>query len=79
MLNKTNTLEESTKKPWVDVINSNRIPANEMAIKFISPKIMEGVIEVEIKEANIESEVKLWESAIIMYALGRDLSMNAVK
>lgn len=40
---------------------------------------MEGVIEVEIKEADIESEVKLWESAIIMYTLGRYLSMNAVK
>lgn len=69
----------SAKKLWVDVISGSRIPASGLTIEFIAPKIVEGQIEVEIEEADVEYEVKLWESLLIMYALGRDLSMNAMQ
>lgn len=78
-LNKTNTYEEWAKKIWIDVISGNRIPANGVAIEFIAQKIVEGEIKVDIEEADVEPEVKFWEYAHIIYALGRYLSMNIVK
>lgn len=50
-----------------------------MAIEFVAPKILEGEIEINIKVVDVESEVKFWESSLIMYVLGKDLSMNVVK
>lgn len=50
-----------------------------MAIKFVAPKTVEGEIEVEVEDINVESEVNFLESSLIMYVLGRNLSMNAVK
>lgn len=64
---------------WIDVISGNRIPVNGMTIEFIAQKIVEGEIKVDIEEADVESEVKFWEYAHIIYALGRYLSMNVVK
>ncbi|CAK8566993.1 unnamed protein product [Lathyrus sativus] len=48
-------------------------------MEFVAPKIVDGEVEIQIEEADVEAEVKLWESALIMYALGVDLSMNTVK
>lgn len=58
-----------TKKLWVYVISGNRVQANGMAIEFVAPIIVEGEIEVEIKEKDIEYEVKFWAPSLIMYAL----------
>ncbi|CAK8573801.1 unnamed protein product [Lathyrus sativus] len=68
-----------TKKLWVDVINENRNPAKGLTMEFVAPKIIDGEMEIQIEEEDVEKEVKFWESALIMYALGVDLSMNAVK
>ncbi|KAL5170000.1 hypothetical protein HKD37_11G031783 [Glycine soja] len=70
---------EEPKKLWVDVISGNRIPSNGAAIEYFAPKVVEGEIEVEIEEEDILSELKYWETTLIMYVLGRELSMNAVK
>lgn len=70
---------EEPKKLWVDVISGNRIPSNGAAIEYFAPKVVEGEIEVEIEEEGILSELKYWETTLIMYVLGRELSMNAVK
>lgn len=40
---------------------------------------MEGEIEVIIKATDVESEVIFWEDTLIMYVIGKGLSMNAVK
>ncbi|CAK8569332.1 unnamed protein product [Lathyrus sativus] len=48
-------------------------------MEFVAPKIIDGEMEIQIEEEDVEKEVKFWESALIMYALGVDLSMNAVK
>ncbi|CAK8530777.1 unnamed protein product [Lathyrus sativus] len=48
-------------------------------MEFVAPKIIDGEMEIQIKEEDVEKEVKFWESALIMYVLGVDLSMNAVK
>lgn len=71
------TIQE--KKLWVDVISGNRDPTNGMAIEFIALKLVNGEIEIEIKEKDIESKVKYWELTLIMHVLGGDLSMNTVK
>ncbi|CAK8563489.1 unnamed protein product [Lathyrus sativus] len=68
-----------TKKLWVDIINENRNPAKGLTMEFVAPKIIDGEMEIQIEEEDVEKEVKFWESALIMYALGVDLSMNAVK
>jgi hypothetical protein len=48
-------------------------------MEFVAPKRVNGAVEVEIEEADIMSEVKFWASSLIMYVLGGDLSMSAVK
>lgn len=40
---------------------------------------MEGELEVEIEEEDVESEMKYWEASLIMYVIGKDLSLNVVK
>lgn len=32
-----------------------------------------------MSDANVKSEVRFWEDTLIMYVLGRDLSMTAVR
>lgn len=43
------------------------------------PKRVIGEVEIEIDNEDIESEVKFWDSTLIMYVLGGDWSMNIVK
>jgi hypothetical protein len=64
---------------WTDVITGNRNPSNGLQLKFVAPQIVNGSIEVEIDEEDILSELLYWKSALIMYVIGGDLSMNAVK
>lgn len=77
MENKNESNQE--KKLWVDIINENRNPAKGLTMEFVAPKVIDGEIEIEIKTEDIELEVKFWESALVMYVLGDDLSINAVK
>ncbi|CAI8608621.1 unnamed protein product [Vicia faba] len=70
---------EEPKKLWVDVISGNRILSNGAAIEYFSLKIVEGEIEVEIEEEDILDDLKYLETTLIMYVLGMDLSINAVK
>jgi hypothetical protein len=70
---------DDTKKLWVDVLSGNRNPANGLAMEYVAPKLVNGEVEVEIENSDIESEVKFWESSLIMYVLGSELSMSAVK
>ncbi|XP_058771879.1 uncharacterized protein LOC131645220 [Vicia villosa] len=69
----------SPKKLWVDVISGNRNPTNGLQMEFVAPKVVNGELEVEIEEEDIASELRHWDSALIMYVLGGDLSMNNVK
>ncbi|XP_058775952.1 uncharacterized protein LOC131650248 [Vicia villosa] len=41
--------------------------------------IINGEIEVHIEEQDVSSEKEFWKNALIMYAIGEELSMNAVK
>lgn len=63
----------------MDIINENRNPVEGLTMEFVAPKVIDGEIEIKIKAEDIELEVKFWESALIMYVLGDDPSMNAVK
>jgi hypothetical protein len=62
----------------VDIIKCNGLPSNGIAIEYTAPTIVNGEIEVIIEEQDVASEKQFWEHALIMYALGEDLSMNAV-
>ncbi|CAK8544929.1 unnamed protein product [Lathyrus sativus] len=73
---KTQTEE---RKPWVDVINDNRNPARGMAIEYVAPKLINGMIEIDIEQEDIETEIQFWDNALILYVVGDDLSMNTVK
>ncbi|CAK8568716.1 unnamed protein product [Lathyrus sativus] len=70
------TLTEPTKpqpeerKPWVDVINDNRNPVKGMAIEYVAPKIVNGVIEIDIEQEDIETEIQFWDNALIFYVVG---------
>ena len=67
------------KKLWVDVINENRNLAKGMEISFVAPKIINGTIVVEIEEEDVIPKLRFLESALIIYVLGGDLSMNVVE
>ncbi|RZB52267.1 hypothetical protein D0Y65_048636 [Glycine soja] len=71
--------QDEGRKLWVDVLKDNRNLAKGRAMKFIAPQVVDGKIEVLIEDDDIRSEVKFWESSLILYAMGADLSMNAVK
>ncbi|CAK8533457.1 unnamed protein product [Lathyrus sativus] len=59
------------RKPWVDVINDNRNPAKGMAIEYVVPKIVNGVIEIDIiEQEDIETEIQFWDNALIFYVVG---------
>ncbi|CAK8539571.1 unnamed protein product [Lathyrus sativus] len=67
------------RRLWVDVISGNRNPGNGLKLEFIAPTIVNGIAEVRIEEADTEIEVKFWETELIMYVMGGELSMNMVK
>ncbi|CAK8543695.1 unnamed protein product [Lathyrus sativus] len=47
-----------TKKLWVDIINENCNPAKGLTMEFVAPKIIDGEMEIQIEEEDIEKEVK---------------------
>ncbi|XP_058764837.1 uncharacterized protein LOC131638301 [Vicia villosa] len=53
--------------------------ASDIERVFVAPNIIDGGIEIEIEDEDIASEVKYWENALILYAMGEDLSMHMVK
>lgn len=61
------------------MISGNRKLENGMKIDFITRKVVNGEIEVETELEHIIVEVRYWESALIMYVIGRDISVNAIK
>ncbi|CAI8611328.1 unnamed protein product [Vicia faba] len=67
------------KKLRVDVISGNRIPANDLVLGYYAPLMMEGKPVVIISNEDVEKELMYWKNSAIMYVLGKDLSMNAVK
>jgi hypothetical protein len=48
-------------------------------MEYVAPKRVNGEIEVEIEASDVDSEIQYWASSLIMYVLGGDLSMSAVK
>lgn len=71
--------EEQNPRLWTDVITGNREPARGLTIGYTAPAIVDGDIEITIEESDVISETKFWESSLIMYVLGGDLTMNSVK
>lgn len=68
--NEQKTGPQDSRKLWVDIISGNRNPCNGMVIEFVTPNLVNGKIEIEIEEADIEKEVKFWDFSFIMYVLG---------
>lgn len=72
-------VDPEARKLWVDVLNENRNPEKGLAIEYVAPTLVNGEVEIEIEEDDIATKIKFWETALIMYVLGEDLSMNMVK
>lgn len=66
-------------KLWTDIIRGNRDASRGFAIDFSAPTLVDGEVEVEIDEQDVESELDFWKTSLIMYVLGGDLTMNSVK
>ncbi|XP_058757392.1 uncharacterized protein LOC131630645 [Vicia villosa] len=77
--NSANPPNNEGRKLWVDVLNDNRNPRKGRSMKYVAPKVVDGNVEVEIEVSDIESELNFWASALILYVIGGDLSMNALK
>ncbi|CAL5186886.1 unnamed protein product [Lathyrus oleraceus] len=56
-----NPPEENTdsRKLWIEVFSGNHNPWNGMSIEFVTPKIVDRDIKIEIEEADIEKEKKV--------------------
>jgi hypothetical protein len=48
-------------------------------MEYVAPKRVNGEIEVEIEATDVDSKIQFWGSSLIMYVLGGDLSITAVK
>lgn len=66
-------------KPWVEIIQRNKDYNRGLVVEYVAPTLVNGEIEILIDETDIEEELKLWETTMILYALGEALSMNRVK
>ncbi|XP_058746852.1 uncharacterized protein LOC131619814 [Vicia villosa] len=67
------------RKLWVDVLAENRNLAKGLSMQYVAPTVTSEGIEIEIEEDDIASEVQYWETTLILYAMGEELSMNMVK
>lgn len=47
-------------------------------LEFSAPKLVEGEPEV-IWGDDVEDELEQWKASLILFAVGKDLSMNAMK
>ncbi|XP_050918605.1 uncharacterized protein LOC127136042 [Lathyrus oleraceus] len=54
------------RKLWVDVLSKNRNLEKGLAIKYVAPTLVNGEVEIEIEEDDIATEIKFWETALIM-------------
>lgn len=66
-------------EPWVDVIKDNCLPDRGLSIGSIAPTLIDGIVEQEIDAAAVKTELTSWETTLIMFTLGEDLSMNLVR
>jgi hypothetical protein len=73
------TLDDKDRKLWVDVLTENRNPTRGRALKYVAPTLVNGEVEIVIEDADTQSEVQFWQTSLIMYVLGSELSMNLVK
>lgn len=73
------TIPTEARKPWVDVIKGNRNHDRGMAVEYVAPALVNGKVEVTINEADIADELLYWDNVVILFALGENLSMHAVK
>ncbi|XP_058782915.1 uncharacterized protein LOC131657547 [Vicia villosa] len=82
-MKKNVSLPESRKaeehKLWVDILTENRNPTKGLSMQYVAPNVTNEGIVIEIEEDDIVSEVKYWETTLILYAMGEELSMNMVK
>lgn len=65
--------------PWVGVSKGNHLPTHGIKLPYVAPSIVDGELEVNIDKEDVKYELQFWDNALIMYALGEELSMNAVK
>ncbi|XP_058754195.1 uncharacterized protein LOC131627366 [Vicia villosa] len=70
---------EEPPQPWVDVIKGNRTSSSGLNIEYTPPSIVNGEIEVVLEDQDVVSELKFWENALIMYVVGGNLTMTAVR
>ncbi|KAH1253521.1 hypothetical protein GmHk_04G010152 [Glycine max] len=66
-------------KLWVDVISGNRNPAKGRVMQYVAPKVVDGEIDVKIEDEDVAPELKFWETTLILYVLGGDISMHMLK
>ncbi|CAK8530536.1 unnamed protein product [Lathyrus sativus] len=71
--------QSEERKLWVDIINDNQNPAKGLTMEYVAPKVVNEMIEIDIEQEDIETEIRFWDNAIILYVVGDDLSMNTVK
>ncbi|CAK8536856.1 unnamed protein product [Lathyrus sativus] len=44
----TTQAQPEERKLWVDIINDNRNPAKGLTVEYVAPKVVNGVIEIDI-------------------------------
>ncbi|XP_058733882.1 uncharacterized protein LOC131605554 [Vicia villosa] len=71
--------DQRNTKPWVDIIQGNRNINRGMAIEYVPPQFVNGEEKIVIEDCDVEDEIRYWENAVIIFALGESLSMHAVK
>ncbi|XP_058734308.1 uncharacterized protein LOC131606039 [Vicia villosa] len=50
-----------------------------MADDLVAPNVIDGEIEISIDDTDVAQELEFWENAMILFALGGNLTMNVVK
>lgn len=62
-------------KPENPKLRTDVIKGNRAIMDF---EIVDGEPEVEIGEEVVEFEIEFWKAGLILFAVGKDMSMNAI-
>ncbi|XP_060182421.1 uncharacterized protein LOC132612097 [Lycium barbarum] len=72
------TIEESREIPpiWTSLFASNRSSKNGMKLTYIPPEIVEGKPVAQLEQEEMDSEIRKWSSALIVYVIGETPGYN---
>lgn len=63
-------------KLWSEITRHNRLPTYCLSMKYLAPLMVNGNAEIPVVAAEVQDELNYWNASLILFVVGRDLTMN---